>query len=144
MHPTAEKVHNQDLSALVTKAEEYPLNGTGFVKVRTFIEELILRLQKESQEEQSHDSWCKSEMSKAATLKTEAQVRCYEAAAELQFFRGLFSCVVLAGIRTFSGLKSLHASKLCADLLEAALDMRSDSESRVTTWVVLWFVLACS
>ena len=43
---TAEKVHNQDLSALVTKVEEDPLNGTGFVKVRTFIEELILRLQK--------------------------------------------------------------------------------------------------
>ena len=56
-----------------------------------------------------------------------------------EFFRGLFSCVVLAGIRTFSGLKSLHASKLCADLLEAALDMRSDSKSRVATWVVLWF-----
>ena len=87
---TAEKVHNQDLSALVTKVEEDPLNGTGFVKVRTFIEELILRLQKESQEEQSHDSWCKSETSKAATLKTEAQVSCYEAAAELRFFRGLF------------------------------------------------------
>ena len=43
---TAEKAHNQDLSALVTKVEEDPLNGTGFVKVRTFIEELILRLQK--------------------------------------------------------------------------------------------------
>ena len=47
---TAEKVHNQDLSALVTKVEEDPLNGTGFVKVRTFVEELILRLQKESRE----------------------------------------------------------------------------------------------
>ena len=35
---TAEKVHNQDLSALVTKVEEDPLNGTGFVEVRTFIE----------------------------------------------------------------------------------------------------------
>ena len=45
---TAEKAHNQDLSALVTKVEEDPLNGTGFVKMRTFIEELILRLQKES------------------------------------------------------------------------------------------------
>ena len=31
---TAEKAHNQDLSALVTKVEEDPLNGTGFVKVR--------------------------------------------------------------------------------------------------------------
>ena len=40
---TAKKVHNQDLSALVTKVEEDPLNGTGFVKVRTFIEELISR-----------------------------------------------------------------------------------------------------
>ena len=55
-----------------------------------------------------------------------------------------FSCVVLAGIMTFSGLKSLHASRLCADLLEAASDMRSDSKSRVTTWVVFWFVLARS
>ena len=33
---TAEKAHNQDLSALVTKVEEDPLNGSGFVKVRTF------------------------------------------------------------------------------------------------------------
>ena len=47
---TAEKVHDQDLSALVTKVEEDPLNGTGFVKVRTFVEKLILRLQKESRE----------------------------------------------------------------------------------------------
>jgi predicted nucleic acid-binding Zn-ribbon protein len=74
LRSTAEKVHNQDLSALVAKVEEDPLNGAGFVKVRTLIEELILRLQKESREEQSHDSWCKSETSKAATLKTEAQV----------------------------------------------------------------------
>ena len=35
---TAEKVHNQELSALVTKVEEDPLNGTLFVKVRTFVE----------------------------------------------------------------------------------------------------------
>ena len=85
---TAEKVHNQDLSVLVTKVED-PLNGTRFVKVRTFHRGIDTRLQKESQEEQSHDSWCKSETSKATTLKTEAQVRCCEAAAELRFFRGL-------------------------------------------------------
>ena len=44
LRSTAEKVHNQDFSALVAKVEEDPLNGAGFVKVRTLIEELILRL----------------------------------------------------------------------------------------------------
>ena len=53
LRSAAEKLHNQDFSASVAKVDEVPLNGAGFVKVQTLIEELSLRLQKVSREEQS-------------------------------------------------------------------------------------------
>lgn len=56
------------ISALATQVE-----NPGFEKVATLIKELVLRLQSESQKEQSHDSWCRDQRQREMLTKEKAE-----------------------------------------------------------------------